>query len=38
MTEKKFDEAAKEAANSTWKKQTPVRVADFQKALTELKG
>lgn len=38
MTQKKFDEAAKEAANSTWNKQTPVRVSDFQKALTELKG
>lgn len=32
----KYEEAAKEAANSTWNKQTPVRVKDFQKALRDL--
>jgi GH24 family phage-related lysozyme (muramidase) len=29
----KWEEAADEAANSTWNEQTPVRVADFQKVL-----
>lgn len=33
MTEGKFAEAAREAENSTWAKQTPVRVRDFQEAL-----
>lgn len=32
----KYTEAAKEAANSRWFKQTPVRVKDFQEALRQL--
>ena len=31
-----FDLAAKEAANSKWKSQTPVRVKDFQEALKKI--
>ena len=33
MTQGRYEEAAVEAANSVWYKQTPVRVKDFQKAL-----
>lgn len=33
MTQGKYEEAAVEAANSLWYRQTPVRVKDFQKAL-----
>lgn len=33
MLKGKFYEAADEAENSLWAKQTPVRVRDFQKAL-----
>jgi len=36
MKDGAFDKAAAEAANSDWYKQTPVRVKDFQKALTQL--
>jgi predicted chitinase/LysM repeat protein/GH24 family phage-related lysozyme (muramidase) len=36
LKDRKYDEAAKEAANSSWNNQTPVRVKDFQKALTQL--
>ena len=34
----KWKDAAKEAGNSVWFKQTPVRVLDFQKALLHLAG
>lgn len=33
MTQGRYEEAAVEAANSVWYRQTPVRVKDFQKAL-----
>lgn len=33
MKEGKFSEAATEAENSLWAKQTPIRVRDFQRAL-----
>ena len=33
MTQGRYEEAAIEAANSVWYRQTPVRVEDFQKAL-----
>lgn len=33
MTQGRYEEAAVEAANSVWYKQTPIRVKDFQKAL-----
>ncbi len=36
MKEGKFDEAAWEAEDSAWAKQTPVRVRDFQRALWRL--
>ena len=36
MKEGKFKEAAEEAANSVWNKQTPTRVEDFQDALRSL--
>ncbi len=36
LKEGKYNEAAKEAANSNWYKQTPVRVKDFQKTLMEI--
>lgn len=36
LKDKRYEEAAKEAANSTWFKQTPVRVKDFQKAIRSL--
>ena len=34
MSEGKWEDAAVEAANSKWEQQTPVRVVDFQNALT----
>jgi hypothetical protein len=34
--EGKYEEAAKEAENSKWFRQTPVRVKDFQGALRDL--
>jgi GH24 family phage-related lysozyme (muramidase) len=33
---KKYDKAANEAQDSTWFKQTPIRVQDFQKAIRNL--
>ena len=33
MLQGRYEEAADEAANSVWYRQTPVRVKDFQKAL-----
>lgn len=33
MTQGRYEEAAAEAANSVWYRQTPIRVKDFQKAL-----
>lgn len=33
MTQGRYEEAAVEAANSVWYRQTPVRVKDFQQAL-----
>jgi|11_taG_2_1085331.scaffolds.fasta_scaffold00034_47 GH24 family phage-related lysozyme (muramidase) len=36
LKEGKYNEAAKEAADSNWYKQTPVRVKDFQKTLMEI--
>ena len=36
LKEGKYSEAAKEAADSNWYKQTPVRVKDFQKTLMEI--
>lgn len=36
MTQGKYDEAAWEAEDSTWAKQTPVRVRDLQRALWRL--
>tara|TARA_R100001509_G_C4884359_1_gene221451 strand:- start:4169 stop:6106 length:1938 start_codon:yes stop_codon:yes gene_type:complete len=36
LKDKRYEEAAKEAADSTWFKQTPVRVKDFQKAIRSL--
>jgi hypothetical protein len=34
--EGKYEEAAEEAGRSSWAKQTPVRVKDFQQALKAL--
>ena len=36
LKQKDYSNAADEAANSTWFKQTPVRVKDFQKAILQL--
>jgi GH24 family phage-related lysozyme (muramidase) len=36
IMEGKYEEAAEEAAKSSWAKQTPVRVKDFQQALRAL--
>lgn len=35
LLEGQYNQAAREAQNSTWYKQTPTRVKDFQKALYE---
>jgi hypothetical protein len=36
IMEGKYDEAADEAGKSSWAKQTPIRVKDFQQALRAL--